>query len=639
MRTDSNSLLSISAPSTAKKAPINRVPERNGTAFSDDFSRAKEAFSPKKDSHDQPSNISEARTKSASHDQNTVMEARRSRNEGQQKASSELATQNAKKDGQQTLSSSSKTTDDSNKVAVKNDESFGSDGENGGKNLQLSGEASPKQTTDVNQEKVKQTVIDASQVAGAVKQAAVDSTQSQLLSTEIEQASVNASGVTANVVQGQANNELQLAQQAVDVVTGDSSLQSVSQHRENVVQVMLDGQLIGKPSADLSLTEEQLESLNADQIAALQAQSALSLKMEKEGVANTELSPELIASLSGETGLTEEQKAALTLATVQATTQIDEIQQQVKPTAVAAAVSAGMAVSADSAEAAVDGQLSWVLDQMTSSSKQTNQDGLTAGMLADQAAKDNAKQALLAGAGLAMTANKLNGELTGSAATEMLDGVDLETIDMMPNEPIELRKKEHEAMLSKMAGQNPLPDDVAMFNSSLNQQQLGRVMGAAGVASQLATPNQAAMNMAMSVPPGHPNWAAEMGQKVAWIAREGGHTAHIRLDPPELGSLTVKVSVDNDANTQINFVAATSQARDLLEGQMGRLRDMLAQQGMDLSRAEVDVSQQDASGAQKDPRQATLVASNDAALDEQGEEEMSTAMMSYVSPTGVDYYA
>ena len=32
---------------------------------------------------------------------------------------------------------------------------------------------------------------------------------------------------------------------------------------------------------------------------------------------------------------------------------------------------------------------------------------------------------------------------------------------------------------------------------------------------------------------------------------------------------------------------------------MARLREMLAQQGMDLSRADVDVSQQDASGAQE----------------------------------------
>jgi flagellar hook-length control protein FliK len=131
-----------------------------------------------------------------------------------------------------------------------------------------------------------------------------------------------------------------------------------------------------------------------------------------------------------------------------------------------------------------------------------------------------------------------------------------------------------------------------------------------------------------------------MSQKVAWIARDGGHTAHIRLDPPELGSLTVKVSVDSDSNTQISFIAATPQARDLLEGQMGRLREMLAQQGMDLSRADVDVSQQDTSGAQDRANnrnggspQGGVAGSDDI------DEELIPRNLSYVSASGVDYYA
>ena len=83
----------------------------------------------------------------------------------------------------------------------------------------------------------------------------------------------------------------------------------------------------------------------------------------------------------------------------------------------------------------------------------------------------------------------------------------------------------------------------------------------------------------------------EMATKVSWVAKEGFKTAHIQLDPPELGSLTVKVSVDQDSNTHISFVASSAQAKDSLEGQMQRLRDMLQQQGLELDSVDVEVSQ------------------------------------------------
>ena len=73
---------------------------------------------------------------------------------------------------------------------------------------------------------------------------------------------------------------------------------------------------------------------------------------------------------------------------------------------------------------------------------------------------------------------------------------------------------------------------------------------------------------------------------------------------------------------------------------MGGLRDMLAQEGMDLSRADVAVSQQDASGAQdraNDRNGAQTrggLASNDD-LDD----DLVPRNLSYVSASGVDYYA
>lgn len=224
-----------------------------------------------------------------------------------------------------------------------------------------------------------------------------------------------------------------------------------------------------------------------------------------------------------------------------------------------------------------------------------------------------------------------NDSLAGSVTDVVLEE------GVVIDQPIELRKKEQEAMLTRMmptlnadsSQENRLGDMSTMLQ---NSNRLSPTVLTANGLPQAATPS-----LAMSVPPGHPGWAGEMTQKVAWVARDGGHTAHIRLDPPELGSLTVKVSVDSDSNTQINFVAATPQARDMLESQMGRLREMLAQQGMDLSRADVDVSQQDASGAEQ--RESSRGGRPVVLNDEGDDTELFSNKTSYVSSSGVDYYA
>jgi flagellar hook-length control protein FliK len=233
------------------------------------------------------------------------------------------------------------------------------------------------------------------------------------------------------------------------------------------------------------------------------------------------------------------------------------------------------------------------------------------------------------------------GDLSGESNLNVADAL-LDEDGVLINEPIELRKKEQETLLGRMSAQidGKQNDDASPggLNSSLHNNASRPAVAAAALNASMSNPQ--ANNLAMSLPPGHPGWANEMSQKVAWIARDGGHTAHIRLDPPELGSLTVKVSVDSDSNTQISFIAATPQARDLLEGQMGRLREMLAQQGMDLSRADVDVSQQDTSGAQDRANNRNngspqgSVASND-----EVDEELIAKNLSYVSASGIDYYA
>lgn len=290
-------------------------------------------------------------------------------------------------------------------------------------------------------------------------------------------------------------------------------------------------------------------------------------------------------------------------------------------------------------------ELSWVLSQMDGTKAQATPEN-------NDAASDIVKNGAITSSLLAASVNKngrsesnpvslsLDASVAGSVGDINTEATETLLLDdaVLVNEPIELRKKEQDAMIGRMSAQvdGRVVDDSVTggLNSSLQSNNVAR--SAIGLGAAVNNPQA---NLTMNLPPNHPGWASEMSQKVAWIARDGGHTAHIRLDPPELGSLTVKVSVDTDSNTQVSFMAASPQARDLLESQMSRLRDMLAQQGMDLSHANVDVSQQDTSGAQEDTEQGNGSNRNGLASQDDIDEDLISSNVSYVSATGVDYYA
>ncbi len=296
-------------------------------------------------------------------------------------------------------------------------------------------------------------------------------------------------------------------------------------------------------------------------------------------------------------------------------------------------------------------ELSWVLSQMDGSNSKLAPTNLEFAISPDKAKRDKEYGVtLLAGdivksnrAEPTLSSFSMGGTVSPAIADaslneKLLDSFDVEEMIFI-DEPIELRKKEQETLMSRMSV--PIDGKVGDEGSTggLNSSLLNN-SGVARPAFNLATAtNGPPVNLAMNLPPSHPGWAGEISQKVSWVARDGGHTAHIRLDPPELGSLTVKISVDNDSNTQVSFMAATPQARDLLEGQMSRLRDMLAQQGMDLSRADVDVSQQDASSMQRGMEQNNRSNRGDIASQDELDEDLISSNVSYVSATGVDYYA
>ncbi|MGR5235500.1 flagellar hook-length control protein FliK [Vibrio alfacsensis] len=87
----------------------------------------------------------------------------------------------------------------------------------------------------------------------------------------------------------------------------------------------------------------------------------------------------------------------------------------------------------------------------------------------------------------------------------------------------------------------------------------------------------------------------QMAEKVQMMMSKNLKNLDIRLDPPELGRMQIRMTMNNDL-ANVHFTVTNPQAREIIEQTMPRLREMLAQQGMQLADSSV---QQQSSGQQQ----------------------------------------
>lgn len=90
----------------------------------------------------------------------------------------------------------------------------------------------------------------------------------------------------------------------------------------------------------------------------------------------------------------------------------------------------------------------------------------------------------------------------------------------------------------------------------------------------------------LSVPPGEPQWSGELAGRVAVMLKNGNQEASLQLNPPELGRLDIRIATEGD-QARVQFAVHNADARDVLEQNMPRLRELLEQGGMTLARGDV----------------------------------------------------
>ena len=86
----------------------------------------------------------------------------------------------------------------------------------------------------------------------------------------------------------------------------------------------------------------------------------------------------------------------------------------------------------------------------------------------------------------------------------------------------------------------------------------------------------------------HSKHAASMlGERVLMMMSQGKQEVQIRLDPAELGSMHLKLHMHQN-QLQLSIQTDVGQSRDLIEQNMPKLREQLAQQGVNLGEANIE---------------------------------------------------
>lgn len=113
--------------------------------------------------------------------------------------------------------------------------------------------------------------------------------------------------------------------------------------------------------------------------------------------------------------------------------------------------------------------------------------------------------------------------------------------------------------------------------------------------TQLSLPAQQSMSpqltsslLDMGVPQqvGAKGWSNAVSDRVMWMVQGDQQFARLKLNPPNLGPLEVRVSINQD-QTSVAFLAQHAAVREALEAAIPRLREMFDQASLQLVRADV----------------------------------------------------
>lgn len=164
------------------------------------------------------------------------------------------------------------------------------------------------------------------------------------------------------------------------------------------------------------------------------------------------------------------------------------------------------------------------------------------------------------------------------AVSKQLNNMMIQMVAAQPTRSAEQVMKDVAAKLDASSGRESSLTAISGLPRAAAERGLN---GPAGITSPLQAQIKGAL--------GQPQWQGAISERVAFMASQNIKSAEIQLDPPELGPLQVRVTVNQD-QASVAFSSHHAQVREALDQTAFRLRDMLQQEGM--NQVDVDVSDQ-----------------------------------------------
>lgn len=135
-------------------------------------------------------------------------------------------------------------------------------------------------------------------------------------------------------------------------------------------------------------------------------------------------------------------------------------------------------------------------------------------------------------------------------------------------------------------------------------------------------------------------WGEALGDRVVWMVGQQHQGAELRLNPPSLGPLEIKLSM-SDGQANLTFSSQHAPVREAIEAATPRLREMFSESGISLGSVSVNVgsfTQQQQNGSQQEARNSQ--GWGDTAPDNDFSSMLPTAVTSLGRNNGmVDFFA
>lgn len=177
-----------------------------------------------------------------------------------------------------------------------------------------------------------------------------------------------------------------------------------------------------------------------------------------------------------------------------------------------------------------------------------------------------------------------------------------------------------------MAGGLPALPELASTGTALPEADPGAAASLLAGQPSAAPPRAPTLPPALAAPlpmPADPEAGFDdgFGARIGWLAGQQIGRADIRLNPEHLGVVDIRLDLDG-SRVSVELASASHEVRQALEASLGRLREMLEQQGLDLARADVGAGQREGHGANT---AATPGLESDAGADAERADTQSTA--------------